>query len=132
MHLTNQHKLFWPKEGFTKGDVVAYYEHMAPVLLPYLKDRPQSLYRTPNGIKGKGFFQKDAGDAAPSWVRTLNVPSDNRGGDSINYILCNDAATLLYLANLGCIELNPGHRVNSTWINRPLVMDLTLRRATLR
>jgi bifunctional non-homologous end joining protein LigD len=125
VHLTNQNKIFWPKEGYTKGDVVAYYERMATYLIPHLKDRPQSLYRTTNGVKGKGFFQKDAGDAAPSWVRTVKVASDSRGGDKINYILCNDAATLLYLANLGCIELNP-------WTSRKqhleqpdhLVMDL--------
>jgi len=125
VHLTNQNKVFWTKEGYTKGDVVNYYENMATVLLPHLKDRPQSLYRTPNGIKGKGFFQKDAGDAAPSWVRTLKVPTDSRGGDVINYILCNDAATLLYMANLGCIELNPWTS-RKQHVDRPdhLVMDL--------
>lgn len=107
VHQTNRNKIFWPEEGITKGEVLDYYEHMAPILLPYLKDRPQSLYRTPNGIKGKGFYQKDAGDDAPSWVRTVKIPSGARGGDNINYILCNNAATLLYLANLGCIELHP-------------------------
>ena len=125
VHVTNQNKVFWPKEGYTKGDVVDYYERMATVLLPHLKDRPQSLYRTPNGIKGKGFFQKDAGDAAPSWVRTLKVPTDSRGGDVINYILCNDAATLLYMANLGCIELDPWTS-RKQHLDKPdhLVMDL--------
>ncbi len=107
LHLTNLNKVFWPKEGYTKGDVLAYYERMAPVLLPHLKDRPQSLFRTPNGIKGPGFFQKDAGGDAPSWVPSVKIASDSRGGDAIDYILCNDLGTLLYMANLGCIELNP-------------------------
>ncbi|MEO8589961.1 MAG: DNA ligase D [Flavobacteriales bacterium] len=107
VHLTNLNKVFWPKEGFTKGDVIRYYERMHPVLLPHLKDRPQSLYRTPNGIKGPGFFHKDAGGTAPSWVPSVKIPSDSRGGGTIDYILCNDLGTLLYMANLGCIELNP-------------------------
>jgi bifunctional non-homologous end joining protein LigD len=107
VHLTNLNKVFWPEEGHTKGDLLAYYEHMAPLLLPHLKDRPESLFRTPNGIKGHGFFQKDAGGLAPSWVPSVKVPSDSRGGEDIDYILCNDLGTLLYLVNLGCIELNP-------------------------
>jgi len=106
VHLTNLNKVFWPKEGYTKGDVIDYYERMHSVLLPHLKDRPQSLYRTPNGMKGTGFFHKDAGGSAPAWVPSVKVPSDSRG-NAIDYILCNSLGTLLYLANLGCIELNP-------------------------
>jgi bifunctional non-homologous end joining protein LigD len=107
VHLTNLNKVFWPKEGITKGDVLRYYEGMHEVLLPHLKDRPQSLFRTPNGIKGPGFFQKDAGGSAPPWVPSVKVPSDSRGGSMIDYILCNDPGTLLYMVNLGCIEINP-------------------------
>lgn len=125
VHLTKLNKVFWPKEGYTKGDVLAYYERMAPVLLPHLKDRPQSLFRTPNGIKGMGFFQKDAGGDAPSFVPSVKIASASRGGDAIDHILCNNIGTLLYMANLGCIELNP-------WSSRKqhllkpdhLVMDL--------
>lgn len=106
VHLTNQHKVFWPKEGFTKGDVVDYYDRMSKWILPHLKDRPQSLKRNPGGIADPGFYQKDAGADTPEWVRTVRVPSKSRGGP-IDYILCNDRAALLYLANLGCIELNP-------------------------
>jgi bifunctional non-homologous end joining protein LigD len=107
LRLTNLNKLFWPKEGISKGDVLAYYERMAPLLLPHLKDRPESLFRTPNGVKGHGFFQKDAGGDAPSWVPSVKIPSNSRDGADIDYILCNNIGTLLYLVNLGCIELNP-------------------------
>lgn len=107
VHLTNLNKLYWPEEGITKGDVLRYYEQMHAVLLPHLKDRPQSLFRTPNGVAGPGFFHKDAGGSAPSWVPSVKIPSDSRGGGKIDYLLCNDLGTLLYMANLGCIEINP-------------------------
>ncbi|MFT3886157.1 MAG: DNA ligase D [Flavobacteriales bacterium] len=124
LELTNQRKVFWPKEGFTKGDVIDYYDRMAPWILPHLKDRPQSLKRNPGGITDAGFYQKDAGKDTPGWVRTVRMPSKSRGGP-IDYILCNDRATLLYLANLGCIEFNPW----SSRVGRPdkpdhVVMDL--------
>jgi bifunctional non-homologous end joining protein LigD len=110
---TNRTKIYFPDEGITKGDVIDYYDEMADVILPYLKDRPESLFRTPNGINQKGFFHKDAGDEAPSWVKHIELYSDSVKKD-IDYILCNDKATLLYLANLGCIEINPWHsRVES-------------------
>ena len=105
---TNRTKVFFPDEGITKGDVIDYYEQMADLIIPYLKDRPESLFRTPNGINQKGFFQKDAGDEAPSWVKHIPLYSDSVKKE-IDYILCNDKATLLYLANLGCIEINPWH-----------------------
>ena len=107
VHLTNLNKLYWPKEGITKGDVLRYYEQMHTVLLPHLKDRPESLFRTPNGVAGPGFFQKDAGGDAPPWVPSVKIPSDSRGGETIDYLLCNDLGSLLYMANLGCIEINP-------------------------
>lgn len=103
---TNTDKVFWPEEGYTKGDVIAYYEQVAPYILKYMKDRPESLFRTPNGIKGEGFFQKDAGGQAPDWVKSVNLYSESADKD-IHYIICNDKPTLLYLANLGCIEMNP-------------------------
>jgi bifunctional non-homologous end joining protein LigD len=108
LKLTNLDKIFWPDEGYTKGDVIRYYQSISKYILPYLKDRPQSLFRTPNGIKDKGFFQKDAGDAAPDWVKTIEIYSESANKD-IDYILCNDQATLSYLNNLGCIEINPWH-----------------------
>jgi bifunctional non-homologous end joining protein LigD len=104
--ITNVDKIYWPGEKLTKGDLLTYYQTISKWILPYLKDRPQSLKRNPNGITNPGFFQKEAGDHIPAWLRTvpLRAESANR---TIDYILCNDAATLLYLNNLGCIELNP-------------------------
>ena len=104
--LTNQQKVYWPDEGFTKGDVVQYYNAVSPYILPYLKDRPQSLKRNPDGIKSKGFFHKDAGADAPDWVKHVSIRAESTNRN-VEYILCNNKATLLYLNNLGCIEINP-------------------------
>lgn len=122
--LTNQDKLYWPGEGITKGDMVSYYQRIAGYILPYLKDRPESLKRNPNGIKDAGFYHKDAGDEAPPFVKTKTIFSESANKD-IDYIICNDKATLAYLNNLGCIELNPW---NST-IQKPdhpdyLIIDI--------
>jgi len=107
LHLTNQKKIYFPDDDITKGDIVSYYNEVAEVILPYLKNRPQSLNRFPNGINGPSFFQKDFDvDKIPSWLKTTRVKSDSKN-DYIDYLLCNDKATLLYMANLGCIELNP-------------------------
>lgn len=106
LKLTNQQKPYWPEDGITKGDLIAYYDRMHRWVLPYLKDRPESLKRNPGGIHDPGFYQKDAGADTPAWVRIETIGSKSRGG-TIRYIVCNDRATLLYLANLGCIELNP-------------------------
>lgn len=104
--ITHPGKVYWPDEGITKGDLVDYYNSISTYLLPYLKGRPQSLRRNPSGIKSKGFFHKDAGYNVPEWVDTIRIRSESANRD-INYILCNNKATLLYLNNLGCIELNP-------------------------
>lgn len=104
--LTNLSKIYWPKDKFTKGDMIAYYDSMAEYILPYLKNRPLSLKRNPNGIMDEGFYHKDAGEQAPSWVKTYDVHSDS-SNKIVNYIVCNDKPTLLYVANLGCIEMNP-------------------------
>jgi bifunctional non-homologous end joining protein LigD len=103
---TNTDKIFWPKEKYTKGDVIEYYRKIAPIILPYLKDRPESLLRNPNGINGQSFFQKNIEQKnLPDFVDTIKIYSE-RGGMT-NYLLCQNEETLLYLANLGCIELNP-------------------------
>lgn len=106
--ISNREKIFWPNEGITKGDVIDYYMSMADYILPYLKGRPESLRRNPNGILEASFFQKDAGGDAPEWVdhETIFSESVNK---HIDYIICNNKPSLIYLANLGCIELNPWH-----------------------
>lgn len=123
--LTNEEKVYWPDEGYTKGDLIAYYRRVAPVILPYLRDRPQSLHRHPDGITGESFFQKDVGRRPPpDWVETARIDSESNGG-SIEYIVCQDENTLLYLANLGCIELNPWNsRVGSLDNPDYLAIDL--------
>ena len=104
--ISNRQKIYWPDEGYTKGDVIDYYDKIADYILPYLKGRPLSLKRNPNGIKDKGFYHKDAGENAPSYADVFKVK--NLGNDKIvDYIVCNNKATLLYVANLGCIEINP-------------------------
>lgn len=104
--ITNPDKIYWPEDGYTKKDLVEYYLKAAPYILPYLKGRPESLLRHPNGINGQGFFQKNIGDTTPEWIETRVVHSDS-GDKDINYMICNDKATLIYMANLGCIEINP-------------------------
>ncbi|MEO8399005.1 MAG: non-homologous end-joining DNA ligase [Ignavibacteriaceae bacterium] len=106
LKLTNLDKVYWPDEGYTKKDLLDYYEKISKYILPYLKDRPESLNRHPNGINGQSFFQKDVGGMPPSWMKTKKVYSDSSEKD-VNYLVCNDKATLLYMVNLGCIEINP-------------------------
>jgi bifunctional non-homologous end joining protein LigD len=122
LKLTNLDKVYWPEEKYTKGDVIAYYRKISGIILPYLKDRPESLHRHPNGITGESFYHKDAGGAAPSWVKTSRIESEEK---HIHYIVCQDEASLIYLNNLGCIEINPWNsRVRSK--DRPdyIVIDL--------
>ncbi|MCJ8497808.1 DNA ligase D [Chryseobacterium salipaludis] len=104
--ITHADKIYFPDDEITKGDVIEYYQSVSKYILPYLKDRPQSLHRFPNGIKGLSFYQKDAGDDAPSWMDTVSVHSESNDKD-ITYMICNTAADLAYLNNLGCIDINP-------------------------
>ena len=104
--LTNQDKVYFPKDGITKGDVIAYYQSVATHILPHLKNRPLSLNRFTNGIEEQSFYQKDAGEHIPDWIKTTQVYSESND-KYIDYIYCNDKATLAYLNNLGCIDLNP-------------------------
>ncbi len=103
--LSNPEKLLWPEEKISKSDLFEYYKAIAPFILPYLKDRPQSLYRTPDGIAKKGFFQKNVSNIAPDWAQTVNIKSSE--GKFTEYLLCNDMDSLLFMVNLGCIEINP-------------------------
>ncbi|MDQ3110168.1 MAG: DNA ligase D [Bacteroidota bacterium] len=107
LHLTNQNKIYWPKEKYTKGDLITHYNAVSEYILPYLKDRPQSMNRFPNGIGKSSFYQKDVDtEKVPSWLITKQVYSTSNE-KMIDYLICNDKATLLYMANLGCIEINP-------------------------
>jgi len=106
--LTNLDKLYWKKEKITKGDVIAYYDAIAPYMLPYMKGRPQSLNRTPDGAGGMNFYQKDMTGKAPDWI-TLHPSFSESNNETINYMVCTDRDSLLYMANLGCIEMNPWH-----------------------
>jgi bifunctional non-homologous end joining protein LigD len=103
--ITNAGKIFWPAEGYTKGDLIAYYERVAPLMLPYLRDRPLVLTRFPDGITGKSFYQKDAPDFAPRWVRTERIYSRDTERD-IAYLVVDDAEMLRYVANSGAIPLH--------------------------
>ncbi len=125
--LTNLKKVFWP-EGYTKGDLIAYYEAAAPYLLPYLRDRPIVLTRYPDGIAGKSFFQKDAPVFVPDWVRTETI--DSGEGRPIRYFVIDDLDSLRYIANLGTIPIHAwSARVGA--LERPdwMVIDLDPKKA---
>ncbi len=108
---SNLDKVFFPKTGFTKGEMVKYYVDVANYLLPHLKNRPVTLVRFPDGINGERFYSKNAPRFAPNWIKTYSVPRKSREGE-INYILINDAPTLAWCANIAALELHPFlHRV---------------------
>jgi bifunctional non-homologous end joining protein LigD len=109
LKFTNLKKVYYPAEGYTKRDVLNYYDGVADLILPHLKDRPLSLKRYPNGIKQDYFFQKDAADSFAPWLRTERI-------DDIHYVFAEDRASLLYLVNLGCIDHNP-------WMSRTPTLD---------
>jgi bifunctional non-homologous end joining protein LigD len=102
---SNLKKVFWPAEGYTKGDLIEYYRAISPWLLPYLKNRPLVLTRFPDGIDGKSFYQKDAPEFAPEWMRTVPIWSEETQRD-IRYFVCDDVESLLYVANMGSIPLH--------------------------
>src|SRR6185503_16736914 len=105
LKFTNLSKIFWPQEKYTKRDMLNYYYQVAPYLLPYLKDRPQSLNRFPNGIEGKSFYHKDVTASAPDWIKM--EPYTTAEGEKKNFLVPEDEAAILYMANLGAIEMNP-------------------------
>lgn len=124
VELTNTGKLYWPDEGITKGELLAYYESMHKFILPYLRKRPMSLKRNPNGVKDQGFYHKDAGDIAPGWMETADIHAESTN-KIISYLVCNDLNSLLFIANLGCIEMNPWNST-VTRLDKPdyMVMDI--------
>jgi bifunctional non-homologous end joining protein LigD len=114
LHLSSLDKLYWKKEGYTKLDSINHYLRMAPYILPYLLDRPHSLNRHPNGIDAPNFFQKDMKGNLPEWMQTHEDFSESTN-TTVNYLVCNNEASLIYMANLGCIEINPWHSRSQSW-----------------
>jgi bifunctional non-homologous end joining protein LigD len=104
VQLSNVDKLFFPAAGLSKGDVIAHYREVAEKMVPHLAGRPLTMRRYPDGIDGSGFFQKDASDHFPDWLRIEELPQ--RQGGTIHHVVCDDAATLVYLANQATIEFH--------------------------
>ena len=104
--ISNPKKVFWPSEGYTKSDLCAYYEAMAPQILPFLRERPVILVRYPDGIEGKSFYQWNAPEGTPSWVKTVRVRWETRNQKEVELFLIDDVETLVHIANLGCIPLH--------------------------
>jgi bifunctional non-homologous end joining protein LigD len=100
IEISRPEKVLFPEDGITKGDLIEYYAQIAPRMVPYLRDRPLTLERYPNGIDSKRFFQKEVSSYFPKWIRTVTVP---KAGGSVTHVVCNDTATLVYLANQACI-----------------------------
>ena len=115
LKLSNLDKQFWPEEGITKGDLLAYYRDVAPVLVPHLRDRPFTMKRYPDGWQGKFFFQKDAPKHMPEWIPTVAFEASTRDRPPkrrlIDFALVNDELALLWMVNMGCIDMN-------TWYSR--------------
>ncbi|MDX1629120.1 MAG: non-homologous end-joining DNA ligase [Fulvivirga sp.] len=108
VELSNEEKVFFPKDGITKGDLIDYYMKIAERILPYMKDRPLMLQRFPDGIKEDSFYQKEASDYFPDWIKTQKVEKE---GGEVNHVICNDKATLIYLVNQGTVTFH-------TWLSK--------------
>jgi bifunctional non-homologous end joining protein LigD len=123
VEVSNPDKVLFPDDGITKGDVVEYYRRIADVIVPHLEGRPLALHRFPDGIRGEGFFQKTAPDYFPEWIETVEL-SRERGG-TVRHVVCNDAATLVYLADQAVLVL---HRllVAASAARKPVEMILDL------
>ncbi len=110
LKLSHLEKIFFPESGYRKRDLLDFYRDIADFLVPHLRERPYSMLRFPDGIQGPSFFQKNAGARLPIWVPSVEIASENARGQ-IRFVLCDNASTLLYLVNLGCID----HHV---WMSR--------------
>ena len=115
LKFTNLDKIWFPNDGFTKRDVLNYYDAVADLIVPHLAGHPLSLKRYPNGIHEEFFFQKDIPEGYPKWLRIEPIYSEHRG-EPIRYVVADDRATLLFLTNLGCIDQNP-------WMSRIETLD---------
>lgn len=124
VELSNLDKIFFPQAKITKGDLINYYREAADFILPYIKDRPHSLLRQPNGLNGQSFFQKNVDHTPPDFIKTIKIHSESTGED-VHYLVCKNLDHLLYMVQLGCVEINPwnskvGHLDKPDWI----VIDL--------
>jgi bifunctional non-homologous end joining protein LigD len=108
LRLSNLDKVYWPESGYTKGDLLTYYFNVSPTMLPHLVQRPLTLKRMPNGIDGPFFYEKNAPMHTPGWMPVVPVPGEGEG-KVIRYLSVRDAADMLWIANLGCIEFHPLH-----------------------
>jgi bifunctional non-homologous end joining protein LigD len=122
LRLSNYDKVLWPTTGFTKGQMIEYYAGIAPVLLPHLHERPLTLKRYPNGVDGQHFYEKQCPSHRPEWVQTAAIST---GRKTIDFCLCNDTATLVWLANLADIELHTSLSLADR-IERPTMMVFDL------
>jgi bifunctional non-homologous end joining protein LigD len=107
IRITRANKVLFPKDGITKSELIDYYRRIAPWMVPHLKDRPLAVQRFPDGIGEPGFFQKAAGPYYPAWIRKVTVP---KAGGTVKHVVCDDAATLVYLANQASVTLH-------TWLS---------------
>ena len=105
--LTNLPKVHWPEQGYTKGDLLAYYFNVAGTILPHLDQRPLTLKRMPDGIAGASFFERHPPKGTPDWVPRCTVPTED--GSPAEHLMASDVASLLFVANLGCIDMHPSH-----------------------
>lgn len=102
----NVNKIFFPDDGYTKGDLIAYYQTVAPYLLPHLLNRPLALKRQPDGITDEGFFQKNVAGLVPKWLQTIQIKAESNN-KIVEWLVCTNLDALLFMVNLGCIEINP-------------------------
>ncbi|HEV2180179.1 MAG TPA: non-homologous end-joining DNA ligase [Gemmatimonadaceae bacterium] len=121
--LTNLDKVFWPDEGRTKGDLLRYYAAVASALIPHLRDRAMVMKRYPNGITGKSFFMKRAPSPRPDWIETCEIA--HRSGNVIDFPMVQDLGSLMWIVNLGCVDLNPWYATCDD-TNRPDVLHFDL------
>jgi bifunctional non-homologous end joining protein LigD len=122
IEISRPEKILFPEDGISKGDLIEYYARIAPRMVPFLRDRPLTLERYPNGIQTKRFFQKEVSSYFPKWIRTATVP---KAGGSVTHVVCNDTATLVYLANQACITPHIFlSRVDKLDVPDQLVFDL--------
>lgn len=125
VELSNTDKILFPDSGLTKGDLIGYYRDIAEILLPHAKDRPLTLHRFPDGIGGEGFYQQECPDYFPDWIKTRRTPRAEGDGEGVEHVLCNNRATLVYLANQAAVTLH-GWLSRAPRLSRPdrLIFDL--------